>query len=207
MSIDIKRIVLTGGPCAGKTTALVCITDYFSKMGYQVFTVPEVPTMVTQSGWSYLTDNKDFYYEGEKVILELQLMLEDKMTQMAKTCTKPCLIICDRGALDISAYISKEMWNGLMLSCGTSQEDILKRYDGVIHLASAAEGAEKYYTLETNINRYEKADEAGLALARSLNQKVLDAWSSHPLLRTIPSLEDFDAKMKLVIKNINEMIK
>ena len=27
---DIKKIVLTGGPCAGKTTALVKITEYFS---------------------------------------------------------------------------------------------------------------------------------------------------------------------------------
>ena len=26
---DIKKIVLTGGPCAGKTTALVKITEYF----------------------------------------------------------------------------------------------------------------------------------------------------------------------------------
>ena len=57
----IKRIVLTGGPCAGKTTALVRVTEYFSNLGYKVFTVPEVPTMITQSGWRYLTDNKDFY--------------------------------------------------------------------------------------------------------------------------------------------------
>ena len=32
---EIKRIVLTGGPCAGKTTALVRITEYFSNRGYK----------------------------------------------------------------------------------------------------------------------------------------------------------------------------
>lgn len=204
---QIKKIVLTGGPCAGKTTALVCINDYFTKLGYKVFTVPEVPTMITQSGWSYLTKNKDLYYMGEKVILELQLTLEDEIAKIAETCSKPCLIVCDRGALDISAYIDKEMWCELMASCDTNTEKILDRYDGVVHLASAAEGAEQYYTLETNINRYEKADEAGLALARSLNSKVLDAWSSHPVLRTIESSDDFDAKMKLVVKTIYDIIK
>ena len=43
---EIKKIVLTGGPCAGKTTALVKIVEYFSGMGYKVFTVPEVPDTV-----------------------------------------------------------------------------------------------------------------------------------------------------------------
>ncbi len=46
----IKKIVLTGGPCAGKTTALVKIIDHFSGLGYKVFTIPEVPTMFTQAG-------------------------------------------------------------------------------------------------------------------------------------------------------------
>ena len=33
---DVKKIVLTGGPCAGKTTALVRIMDYFSSRGFKV---------------------------------------------------------------------------------------------------------------------------------------------------------------------------
>lgn len=202
----IKKIVLTGGPCAGKTTALVCINDYFTKLGYKVFSVPEVPTMVTQSGWSYLTKNPAFYYEGEKIILELQLSLEDKIQRLAETCSEPCLIVCDRGAMDISTYIAPEMWKDLMKSCDVDEQSLMNRYDGVVHLSSAATGAEKFYTLETNVNRYEKADEAGLALARSLNTKVLEVWSKHPVMRTIASMDDFDAKMKLVLKAIFEMI-
>ena len=55
--MDIKRIVLTGGPCAGKTTALVRIIEHFSNLGFKVFTVPEVPTMYSQGGWSYQDPN------------------------------------------------------------------------------------------------------------------------------------------------------
>ena len=58
---QIKKIVLTGGPCAGKTTAMVKVIEHFSSLGYKVFTIPEVPTMFTQAGMNYLTSNKDFY--------------------------------------------------------------------------------------------------------------------------------------------------
>lgn len=203
----IKKIVLTGGPCAGKTTALVRINDHFRSLGYKVFTVPEVPTMVTQSGWNYLTDNHDFYYEGEKVILELQLALEDKMERIAKTCTEPCVIICDRGAIDISAYILPKMWDELTKSCGTSTDELRdKRYDAVLHLVSAADGAEKYYTVANNAQRYEKADEAGLAIARMLDKKIVQAWTGHPRLRVINNGEDFERKMNRVIKEINTVL-
>ena len=205
---NIKRIVLTGGPCAGKTTALIRINEHFSALGYKVFTVPEVPTMITQSGWNYMTDNHDFYYEGEKVILEMQLDLEDKIMRLARTCTEPCLVVCDRGAMDISAYISTEMWDELTSSCGTSSEELRTggRYDGVLHLVSAADGAEKFYTTANNAQRYEKADEAGLRIARELDKKVINAWTGHPHLRVINNGEDFERKMNRVIYEISSIL-
>lgn len=45
----IKKIVLTGGPCAGKTTALVKVIEHFTSLGYKVFTIPEVPTIDRKS--------------------------------------------------------------------------------------------------------------------------------------------------------------
>ena len=77
---DIKKIVLTGGPCAGKTTALVKVIEHFSSRGYKVFTIPEVPTIFLQAGMDYLTKNQDWFYEGEKSTLEIQLAFEDHFT-------------------------------------------------------------------------------------------------------------------------------
>ena len=139
---EIKRIVLTGGPCAGKTTALVKVIEYFTNLGYKVFTIPEVPTMFTQAGMDYLTQNHDFFYEGEKATLEIQLALEDKFMRMAETCTEPCVIVCDRGVMDISAYMRPEMWTDITTSLGTNSEALRNRYDAVLHLVSAADGAE-----------------------------------------------------------------
>ena len=177
---EIKKIVLTGGPCAGKTTALVKINEYFSGMGYKVFMVPEVPTLYSQGGWNYLTPNRNLYYEGERAILETQLALEDSFQRLAEVCTKPVLMVCDRGTMDISAYMKPEEWEEITAMCGSDSNRLRERYDAVLHLVSAADGAEQYYTTATNAIRYENADEEGLRLARELDKKVIKAWTGHP---------------------------
>ncbi len=203
---EIKRIVLTGGPCAGKTTALVRITEYFSNRGFKVFTIPEVPTLYSLGGWSYLTPNRDLYYEGERAILETQLALEDSFMRMAETCQKPVLIVCDRGTLDISAYISPEMWNDITAKTGNDTNSLRSRYDAVLHMVSAADGAEQYYTTATNAARYEQMNEEGLRIARELDKKVIKAWTGHPHLRVINNNNDFTAKLNHVLKEIAHVV-
>ncbi len=203
---DIKKIVLTGGPCAGKTTALVRIVEHFSNLGFKVFTVPEVPTMYSQAGWSYLTKNPKLYYEGELAILETQLALEDSFMRLAETCQKPTFVVCDRGTMDISAYISREMWKELCEKCGTNSNELRERYDAVLHLVSAADGAEEFYTVATNANRYEQANEEGLQLARDLDKKVNKAWTGHSHLRVINNHNDFDTKLHRVLKEISNVL-
>ena len=174
---DIKKIVLTGGPCAGKTTALVKITEYFSGFGYKVFNVPEVPTIYSTAGWNYLTPNRKLYYQGERAILETQLALENQFMKLAEVCEDPVLVVCDRGAMDISAYIKPEEY-----------------------------GAEQYYTTATNATRYEQANEEGLRIARELDKKVIEAWTGHPHLRVINNHDDFDNKIKRVLTEISKVV-
>ena len=203
---EIKRIVLTGGPCAGKTTALVRIIEHFSGLGFKVFTIPEVPTLFTQAGMNYLTKNQAFFYEGEKATLEIQLALEDKFLRMAEQCQKPCIIVCDRGAMDISAYMTPETWDDITRAVGTSTMQLRERYDAVLHLVSAADGAEQYYTTANNAQRYEKQDEEGLRIARMLDKRVIHAWTGHPHLRVINNHDDFETKMRRVIKEISQVL-
>lgn len=203
---EIKKIVLTGGPCAGKTTALVKITEYFSGFGYKVFNVPEVPTIYSTAGWNYLTPNRQLYYQGERAILETQLAFEDQFLKMAEVCEKPVLIVCDRGAMDISAYMTPEMWEDITQKAGTNSNELRDRYDAVLHLVSAADGAEQYYTTATNATRYEQMNEEGLRIARELDKKVINAWTGHPHLRVINNHDDFENKLNRVITEIAKVV-
>ncbi|KGI61095.1 AAA family ATPase [Prevotella sp. S7 MS 2] len=199
---EIKKIVLTGGPCAGKTTALVKVIEHFSSLGFKVFTIPEVPTLFSQSGMDYLTSNPQLFYEGEKATLEVQLELENKFIRMAETCTEPVVIICDRGVMDISAYMKSEMWDKIIGDIGVTTAQLRDaRYDAVLHLVSAADGAENYYTNSNNKHRSE-----GLELARQLDKKVIEAWTGHPHLRVINNHENFDNKLYRVLKEISSVL-
>ena len=42
--MDVTKIVITGGPCAGKSTALSRIQEEFTTLGYTVLFVPETTT-------------------------------------------------------------------------------------------------------------------------------------------------------------------
>ena len=203
---QIKKIVLTGGPCAGKTTALVRVIEHFNSLGFKVFTVPEVPTLYSLGGWNYLTPNRQLYYEGERAILDTQLSLESNFQRMAEVCAKPVLIVCDRGTMDISAYMTPEMWEDITARASTNSNELRERYDAVLHLVSAADGAEQFYTTATNSTRYEKADEEGLRIARELDKKVIRAWTGHPHLRVINNHDDFERKMQRVVREISNVL-
>ena len=48
--VPIFRICLTGGPCAGKTTALASLSNELQTRGYFVLQVPEAATMLMKGG-------------------------------------------------------------------------------------------------------------------------------------------------------------
>ena len=64
---DIKKIVVTGGPCAGKTTALTWITNTFTKLGYAVIIIPETATSLITNGVAPWTCENPFEYKSEEV--------------------------------------------------------------------------------------------------------------------------------------------
>ena len=202
MDYQLKKIVLTGGPCAGKTTALVKVIDHFSSLGFKVFTIPEVPTMFAQAGMDYLTSNHEFFYQGEIATLQEQLGLEDKFIQIAQTVKEPAVIVCDRGAMDISAYMDTDMWNDITKRVGTSTPELLGRYDAVLHLVSAADGAEEFYTVANNKERSE-----GLEKARIVDKRVINAWSGHPhLISAVLGLpQPITEERKYIVEVVGDM--
>lgn len=197
----IKKIVLTGGPCAGKTTALVKVIEHFTSLGFKVFTIPEVPTLFSQAGMDYVTKNRRYLYEGEKAILRTQLQLEDDFNRMAEALGKPAIIVCDRGALDISAYVDTTMWDSITTDLGCTTQSLRSRYDAVLHLVSAADGAEKFYTTANNAERREDIEGA-----RVIDKRVIQAWTGHPHLRVINNHVNFDTKINRVLKEISSVL-
>ena len=154
MNKNITRIALTGGPCAGKTTALAQIIEHFSDLGYLVYALPETPTLFSNASINFGTPDRQYFYNIEKAVMKYQLQMEDTFLELAHTAPHPVLIISDRGTMDISNYIERTMWQALLDELGLSEIKLRDaRYDAVIHMVTAAQGAEEFYTLENNASR------------------------------------------------------
>lgn len=202
MNKNIFRIALTGGPCAGKTTALAQIISQFSDRGFLVYALPETPTIFSNVSINFLTSDKQYFYNIEKAVLKYQIMMEDTFLELARNAPQPVLIVSDRGTMDISAYMEPTVWQALLDELGLSDVKLRDaRYDIVIHMVSAAIGAEQFYTLANNSARTE-----GLELAREIDNKILKAWTGHPQLHIVENNVDFDVKIKSVVQHIERLI-
>src|SRR3989344_1362358 len=196
----IKKIVLTGGPCAGKTTAKTFLMQKLGDAGFHVVFVPEAPTLLLDNGvrpGPGLLSVESF----QQTVLDLALALEDQYGQAAAAMLKDAkpVIICDRGILDGRAYVEDDQqFVGWLKQRGlTAVTARDARYHGVFHLRTAAAGAEEYYTLENNPARFET-----VAQARVRDVRTLVAWTGHPHLRIIPNTGTFEQKLKHLLAEI-----
>ena len=192
----INKIVLTGGPCAGKTTALTWISNYFSKRGYTVLFVPETATELIANGvapWTCKTN-----YEYQTFQIRLQKIKEQIFDDAAKTMkNNKILIVCDRGVLDNNAYMKDVEFKRILKEFGTNEIQERDSYDAVFHLVSAAKGKEDVYTLSNNVARTENLEEA-----RNLDDRIISAWTGHPHFRIIDNSTEFEEKLERLLKEI-----
>ena len=193
---EITKIVITGGPCAGKTTAMSRINETFTQMGYAVMFVPETSTELISNGVAPWRCNSGLDYQD--VLLDVQLNKEKAFEKAARVNkANKILIVCDRGMLDSKAYVSKEDFEKILQKKSLKEMEILNSYDAVFHLVTAADGAEEFYTLANNKARTETPEQA-----IELDRKTMSAWTGHPHLRIIDNSSDFDTKMKKLIGEI-----
>ena len=196
----VTRIVVTGGPCAGKTTGMSWIQNAFGSRGYRVLFVPETATELIGGGVSPKTcgTGPDF----QKCLMRLQLEKEKVFLRAAESMrAEKVLIVCDRGAMDNRAYMSELEFQTLLQEMDLDAVALRDGYDGVFHLVTAARGAEEFYTLSNNQARTETPEEA-----RELDDKLIAAWTGHPHLRVIGNQGDFEAKMKKLVAEIAALL-
>ncbi len=194
--MSISKIVITGGPCAGKTTGMSWIQNAFTERGYTVLFVPETATELITGGVAPWTCSSNGEYQ--KCQLKLQIEKEKIFEYAAGTMdSEKILIVCDRGALDNRAYMTEAEFAAALEYTGTNEVELRDNYDAVFHLVTAAKGAEEFYTTANNTARTETAEEAA-----ALDDKLIAAWTGHPHLRIIDNALGFEDKMKRLISEI-----
>src|SRR6478609_2552423 len=114
MNPAIHRVVLTGGPCAGKSTALLRVGDWLSSSGLHVFRVPEASTLLLSGGIRVAGQPLAALRTFQRGIVEVQLALERAFFAFAKASGEPTVLLLDRGVPDGAAYLPQEAWADLL---------------------------------------------------------------------------------------------
>lgn len=202
----ITRICLTGGPCAGKTTALATLSTVLRQLGFRVLLVPEAATLLMKGG-AMIETRKLTFADAVRFqinVMKMQMSLEDIFIEIALEQEHPTIILCDRGVMDGSAYTSDNIWQAILDETGWSTIQLRdRRYEAVIHLVTAADGAGEFYTTTNNEARYESKEDA-----QELDKKLINAWVGHPHFSIIDnsSTQGFQKKIDRCLDTVLNFI-
>ncbi len=132
-----------------------------------------------------------------------QIVVEDYFINLAKLDpSKDAVLIMDRGFMDNMAYMSKGALQAFKQKYDVNMDRIRDtRYDMVLHLVTAANGAEKYYTLTNNKARTETIEQAV-----AIDNKIKDVWNGHPNHVIIGNEKTFNEKLTRVYNSIVSML-
>lgn len=130
----VPVVVLTGGPGGGKSTLMRELRAQDPSARRWVL-IPESAPLLFQAGLD--AREKSF----QRAVVRLQMALEEICTKAARPGQ---VLVCHRGTLDPLAYWLRNSWDEqeFFVHMGMSRAEHCRRYLGVLHLQTAAIGAE-----------------------------------------------------------------
>lgn len=180
MNHDRCRIVVSGGPGGGKSTAV----DMFRReIGERVAVVPEAATLLFAGGFPR-TGSPDARRFAQTAIYQVQRNLEDVYASLYPER----ILLCDRGTVDGAAYWPVD--GDYFQAMGSTLEEEFARYDAVIFFESAAVGG---MSIEGgNPQRIEDDVEA-----TRLDRELRALWERHPRFLHVPHQRSFFEKIRV----------
>ena len=180
-----RRIVLTGGPGAGKSAVLELVRGMLCR---HLRVVPESASILFGGGFPRI-DSSAARAAAQLAIFAVQRQIE----AVFDVQEPPALALCDRGTLDALAYwpgSGEEFWAAVR----SSRELELARYAAVIHMRppDARHGWDNRNPLRT----------ATAAQAAEIDARISRAWEGHPRRKFIESSPDFLAKARRAVEAI-----
>ena len=201
----IFKVVITGGPCAGKTTALAKLTEALEQRGESVVICEETATYFIKAGLKPFGEEKSKLklIDFQRLILKGQLRKEELCLDGTECIPNENIVVLfDRGALDNRAYLEDEEFDELMLEAGVTEEELLERYDIVIHFVSTAVDKESCYV--NSKERIEPPEEA-----RYLDYKTVRTWRNHPhhivIFNNCTMDEKIEVALNAIMKRLDEI--
>lgn len=200
-SSEAKRIVLTGGPCSGKSSSLSYLYEHLVALGYRVVLVPEAATLVYGATGRTAAERTPAYNRAsQEGIIHVQHVIGEALARSLPDDSRPIVYLYDRAELDGRAYLGRKSFDEMLMRVtGKTAQEIAHQYDAVIHLVTAAadETERSPYTTRNNEIRLETPEQA-----RKQDRKTQRAWLGHPHLVVVPNEGSFDDKLRRTLRAV-----
>lgn len=186
------RIVLTGGPGGGKTTA----ADLFRReIGDRVVIVPEAATLLFGGGFPRSREPHALR-SAQTAIYHVQRNLEDVQSALYPSR----ILLCDRGTIDGAVYWPGDDPDDFFARQGTTLAAELGRYEAVIFFESAAVGG-------ISIEGGNPVRNESLREAIALDHRLRAIWSAHPRFVLVPHERSFFHKMSAGLAALEAVVR
>ncbi len=201
----IWKIVITGGPSAGKSSGMDTVKKEFAKLGYAVIVVPETASELIIGGITPVNCENNLAFQ--RVQFRLQQEKERLFLQGAYSLDEDkVIIIYDRGMIDNLAYMDKKERKKILQYIGeNSEESLFRAYDAVFHMQTIAKWSEEEYEkLNSSGNKNNEARTHDAKEAIALDDKTMQAWQGHSVFQVIENAKDGskDAKLNSLVRKI-----
>ena len=191
----VPTLVLTGGPCSGKSTVLKALDREFGSL---IHCVPEVATFLI--GQVEITPDPsdhvaftDFQQRLMRIQYDLECLAQTEALKRGKG-----LVVMDRGMRDSGAFFDGGWSEARTLISLPLPEDRLYTKVAIMDLPPTREIYEEH--CRNNSSRRENYDEA-----REQDRRIRKAWSGHQEVLTVTG-HDMSHKERVVLETVKRML-
>ncbi len=184
--MNARKIVLTGGPCGGKTECLEIFKEKLKKTGKSVISIEETANSLLQL--NYMPGTNISTFDFQNLLFKIQFLKEYFNEKKAD------IVLCDRGLLDGKVYIGDKDFQKLLIQNKMEEEKIISTYDIALYFKSIA----YEYPEDFILKRIYETAEVGVIR----DKKCKEIWKEKIILSNYDNIDGFEVKKQSIYDSL-----
>ena len=184
------KIVLTGGPCGGKTDSIEFLSQKLTEQNYLVKIVDETANSLLKLG--YMPSENISTFDFQNLLFKIQF-LNEYMSE-----SKTNILLCDRGLFDGKVYMGNDDFQKILALNKVKEKEAFSTYDGALYFRSIS----YEYPDEFSKKRIYESPEIG----RIRDERCKEIWIDKIVPCNYDNLDGFENKQKMIYLALKEKL-
>lgn len=185
------KIVLTGGPCGGKTESIPFLLEKLRKQKYSLEIVDETANSLLELG--YMPNVNISTFDFQNLLFKIQFLKEYMSEGKSK------ILLCDRGLFDGKVYIDNIDFKKILDVNKVDEQKIFSTYDAALYFRSIS----YEYPNEFIKYRIYETPEIG----RMRDERCKEIWSQKIIPCEYSNFDGLEKKQELIYNSLEKQIK